>query len=85
MRNRSSSLVTVVAPFTGTVVELAGDIRYGSKVVANQRICAIERMKLVCPVFSPCAGTVVETRVSAGDRVLEGEELVVIRRRHGLD
>jgi pyruvate dehydrogenase E2 component (dihydrolipoamide acetyltransferase) len=75
-------LRTVTVPDLGDfsdveIVELL--VGEGDEVTAEQGLIALETEKAMVEVPAPVAGTVVELKVGAGDRVSTGDEVAVIR------
>ena len=53
-------------------------VNVGDAVQAGQVAIVLEAMKMENEIFTPCAGTVKEIRVSQGATVAPGDVLVVI-------
>ena len=60
----------------GLVVAVA--VAPGDTVVADQRLLALEAMKMENEIRATTPGTVAEVRVSAGQKVEQGQVLVVV-------
>ncbi|MFN3728257.1 MAG: biotin/lipoyl-containing protein [Fimbriimonadaceae bacterium] len=66
----------IAAPMPGTVVEvLVGE---GDRVLAGDRLLAMEAMKTVQSFAAPFSGTVESIRVQVGQQVAEGDLLAMI-------
>lgn len=68
--------VIIVAPMPGVIIEIPQTI--GSTVTENDIVLRIEAMKMQNNIFSPRPGRVAEIFVTAGQEVMDGEELVSI-------
>jgi 3-methylcrotonyl-CoA carboxylase alpha subunit len=70
------------APMPGKVIALL--VQPGQSVQANQPVMILEAMKMEHTIVAPAAGNVSEVRFAEGDRVTEGEELLVIEIADGV-
>ena len=66
----------VTAQMTGRVVRIVVDA--GAAVAAGDLLLILEAMKMENEIRSPRAGSVKELRVAVGDRVNQGDALVVL-------
>ncbi len=66
----------VAAQMTGRVVRVA--VTVGETIAAGDLLLILEAMKMENEVRSPRGGTIKEVRVAAGDRVSQGEPMVVM-------
>jgi biotin carboxyl carrier protein len=66
----------VTAQMTGRVVRVVAEV--GATVGAGDLLLILEAMKMENEIRSPRAGTVKEVRVTPGDRVNQGDALVVL-------
>lgn len=66
----------VEAQITGNVWKIEKAI--GDSVADGETILILESMKMEIPVEAPCAGRLVEVRVSEGQSIEEGAVLAVI-------
>jgi len=73
----ADGLVSVQAPMPGKVVKCLAAL--GDAVKAGQGIIVVEAMKMENELNSPVDGTVKEIRVSEGQNVDAGEDLVLIQ------
>jgi len=69
--------VLVAAPLSASVWRI--DVRPGDAVRAGDRLLTLEAMKTETAIESPVDGSVHEVVVGAGDQVLSGSALVVVR------
>jgi biotin carboxyl carrier protein len=69
--------VAVRSPMTGRVARLW--VAEGATVEADQRLLAIEAMKMENEVRAPRAGVVTSIGVAVGDTVELGDELAIVR------
>jgi len=66
----------VEAQITGNVWKIEKAV--GDPVTEGESILILESMKMEIPVEAPCAGRIVEIRVSEGQSIEEGAVLAVI-------
>ncbi len=66
----------LTAPMPGAIVVV--HIKPGQEVEKNQPLLVLEAMKMEHTVRAPAAGRVEAVRVSAGDQVVDGAELIVL-------
>ena len=69
---------TVIAPLPGSVLSVL--VREGDVVAAGAALVVIEAMKMEHTLRSLAAGTVVRVHTKAGDRVKDGDELIVLEK-----
>lgn len=67
---------TVTSPLPGVVLDIL--CKEGDMVKRGQTLLTLEAMKMENSIESTCDGKVVAIKVSKGDSVLEGAQLVVI-------
>jgi biotin carboxyl carrier protein len=60
----------------GVIVSVTKKI--GEKIIAGEPILVLEAMKMENEIRAPVGGTLLEVKVSPGQRVDKGETLVVI-------
>jgi biotin carboxyl carrier protein len=77
---QTSGAVRVVAPMTGSVVEVRCAV--GDRVEPGQVMLVIESMKMNNELRSPAGGVVEAVPVAAGQRVTAGELLVALHAGH---
>ncbi len=78
---QKTSLIEIVAPLTGLVVELAA---VGARVADGGAVAVLESMKMHHEVAAPAAGRVRELRVAVGDQVAEGQALALLEATDGV-
>ena len=66
----------VTAPFVASVWQLSVEV--GQRVVAGDRVLALEAMKMETPMTAPIDGEVLEVYVTAGEQVAPGQVLMAI-------
>lgn len=67
---------TVTSPLPGVILDIL--CKEGDMVKRGQTLLTLEAMKMENSIESTCDGKVVAIKVSKGDSVLEGAQLVVI-------
>lgn len=72
------ALETIRSEVTGTVFQVL--VAPGAQVAADDTLILIESMKMEIPITATCAGTVREVRVSEGDGVADGQDVVIVER-----
>ncbi|MFN0094557.1 MAG: acetyl-CoA carboxylase biotin carboxyl carrier protein subunit [Dehalococcoidia bacterium] len=76
-RAGASGLVRIVAPMTGSIVEVR--VSEGDQVTKGQVVLVIESMKMNNELRSPADGVVESVPVVAGQKVLANELLVAVK------
>ena len=71
-----SSCMEVRAELTATVWKVVVEV--GAMLAEGDELVILESMKMEIPVVAPAAGTLSEMRVSAEDRISEGDVIAVI-------
>ena len=66
----------IKAPLPGVIINVA--VKPGDEVKAGQKLLVLEAMKMENNILSDKDGKVAEIKVSQGDSVLEGADLIVI-------
>ncbi|MCS5681286.1 MAG: biotin/lipoyl-binding carrier protein [Actinomycetota bacterium] len=66
----------VRAELTATVWKVVVEV--GAMLAEGDELVILESMKMEIPVVAPAAGTLSEMRVSAEDRISEGDVIAVI-------
>lgn len=69
-------MLKVESPIAGKILEI--NVEVGQAVTEDDELIIIEAMKMENPVFGDEDGTVKEILVKVGDRVEEGQVLLVI-------
>ena len=67
----------VKSPLPGVILSI--DCHTGDEVKKGQKLLVLEAMKMENAITAEYAGKVVEIKVSRGDSVLEGAELIIIK------
>ncbi|MDR1330498.1 MAG: biotin/lipoyl-binding protein [Tannerella sp.] len=73
----ASTAKAVKSPLPGIILSI--DCKVGDTVKKGQKILVLEAMKMENTIPADQNGTIVEIKVSKGDAVLEGAELVIIK------
>ena len=71
--------IPVKAPVTGWVAELHRPLTPGEEVRKGEPLLTLEFMKTLALVEAPAAGTILEVRTEPGQKVKEGDILLVLR------
>ena len=66
----------VKAPLPGVIISV--DVQVGQQVKRGQQVAVLEAMKMENGINAECDGTISETKVKAGDSILEGTDIVII-------
>ncbi len=66
----------VRSPLPGVILEI--NVKVGDVVKSGQKVAVLEAMKMENTIAATQDGTVTEIKVSKGDSVLEGDDIVVI-------
>ena len=66
----------VEASMTGRITSI--DVKPGDVVKEDDTLGILESMKMENPIIAPVSGTVVEIKVSEGQAVSGGDEIIVI-------
>ncbi|MDR0349888.1 MAG: biotin/lipoyl-binding protein [Tannerella sp.] len=75
--NAAGAGTTVKSPLPGVILSI--DCKVGDKVKKGQKLLVLEAMKMENAITSDAKGEVAEIKVSQGESVLEGADLVIIK------
>ncbi|MDR1602633.1 MAG: biotin/lipoyl-binding protein [Tannerella sp.] len=73
----ASTTKAVKSPLPGVILSI--DCKVGDTVKKGQKLLVLEAMKMENTIPADQNGTIAEIKVSKGDSVLEGAELVIIK------
>jgi biotin carboxyl carrier protein len=73
---RTGNFKEFKSPMPGIIVSIL--VQTGDDVSAGQDICVLESMKMQQTLKSNMAGTIMETGVSPGDQILDGDVIFLI-------